>query len=307
MSARKRAGPLALSNAIEDDPNHHLTGPFLPQTPFSATPRSQSPVSPTLKAWAARPVSPWLRWATQPSSAAKLLLVPVILYLNWELTAPYLAPGWKNPFGAFFLISGLVPTSSPDDPRYQKTYLDLLFIAYNVIFFSLVRQLIVIKVCTPVARYFGLRKSGKIERFGEQGYALVYFGFFGAWGYVSDFLLSTIPHSNLFLAYHVTAPDILVPDRVLLDWSVVPFLDEFLQSSSAMSDYPHWDMKPELKRYYLMQMGYWLQQLIVLVLGLEKPRKDYTELVAHHIVTLWLVGYAHNMDRNRCFSSIDLF
>lgn len=55
-------------------------------------------------------------------------------------------------------------------------------------------------------------------------------------------------------------------------------------------DYPHWDMKPELKRYYLMQMAYWVQQLLVLVLGLEKPRKDYYELVAHHIVTIWLVG-----------------
>lgn len=55
--------------------------------------------------------------------------------------------------------------------------------------------------------------------------------------------------------------------------------------------YPHWDMKPELKRYYLMQFSYWLQQLLVLVLQLEKPRKDYWELVAHHIVTLWLVGY----------------
>ncbi|KAG6890558.1 hypothetical protein C0992_000818, partial [Termitomyces sp. T32_za158] len=54
--------------------------------------------------------------------------------------------------------------------------------------------------------------------------------------------------------------------------------------------YPHWDMTPELKRYYLMQMAYWLQQLLVLVLGLEKPRKDYAELVAHHFVTLWLVG-----------------
>jgi acyl-CoA-dependent ceramide synthase len=57
-------------------------------------------------------------------------------------------------------------------------------------------------------------------------------------------------------------------------------------------DYPHWDMKPELKRYYLMQMAYWIQQQLVLVLGLEKPRKDYYELVAHHFVTIWLVGYA---------------
>lgn len=56
-------------------------------------------------------------------------------------------------------------------------------------------------------------------------------------------------------------------------------------------DYPHWDMKPELKGYYLMQAAYWCQQFIVLALKLEKPRKDYNELIAHHLVTLWLVGY----------------
>ena len=51
-------------------------------------------------------------------------------------------------------------------------------------------------------------------------------------------------------------------------------------------------MKPELKAYYLTQSAYWCQQLIVLLLRLEKPRKDYYELVAHHFVTLWLVGCA---------------
>lgn len=40
-----------------------------------------------------------------------------------------------------------------------------------------------------------------------------------------------------------------------------------------------------------MQFAYWCQQLLVLVLGLEKPRKDYWELVAHHLVTIWLVGF----------------
>lgn len=51
-------------------------------------------------------------------------------------------------------------------------------------------------------------------------------------------------------------------------------------------------MTPELKRYYLMQASYWCQQLMVLLFRLEKPRKDYKELVAHHFVTLWLVGSA---------------
>ena len=56
-------------------------------------------------------------------------------------------------------------------------------------------------------------------------------------------------------------------------------------------DYPHWDMKPMLKRYYLMHFSYWIQQLAILGMGLEKPRKDFKELVAHHFVTLWLIGY----------------
>lgn len=43
--------------------------------------------------------------------------------------------------------------------------------------------------------------------------------------------------------------------------------------------------------YYLIQFAYWCQQLLVLTLGLEKPRKDYKELVAHHFVTLYMVGY----------------
>lgn len=52
-------------------------------------------------------------------------------------------------------------------------------------------------------------------------------------------------------------------------------------------------MIPDLKRYYLLHSAYWCQQLIVLLLRLEKPRKDYAELVTHHFVTLWLIGYIY--------------
>lgn len=61
--------------------------------------------------------------------------------------------------------------------------------------------------------------------------------------------------------------------------------------------YPTWAMKPELKAYYLIQFAYWWQQLLVLILGLEKPRKDYLELVAHHFVTLWLIGCVLHVER----------
>lgn len=55
-------------------------------------------------------------------------------------------------------------------------------------------------------------------------------------------------------------------------------------------------MTPLMKRYYLMQLAYWVQQLFVLVLGLEKPRKDYAELVVHHLVTIWLVGWSYSVN-----------
>ena len=45
--------------------------------------------------------------------------------------------------------------------------------------------------------------------------------------------------------------------------------------------YPHWRMTTELKTYYLLQFAYWLQQMLVLVLRIEKPRSDFVELCIH--------------------------
>lgn len=45
--------------------------------------------------------------------------------------------------------------------------------------------------------------------------------------------------------------------------------------------YPHREMTWRLKTYYLVQAAYWCQQTIILALKIEKPRKDFKELVAH--------------------------
>ncbi|KAJ7644087.1 longevity-assurance protein 1 [Roridomyces roridus] len=258
---------------------------LLPQTPDgSVTPvRASSPVG------TRRKISPWLRWVVQPVQSFKLLLIPLVLYINWELFTPQLqaaiaplAPSLihdgrlANPFAGIFLLSHRIPESDPSDPRYAKGWFDLAFLAYYVVFFSCFRQLVTINTFGPIAKYFGLKKEAKIDRFGEQGYALVYFALSGFWGF-----------------------------RVMSQLPTFWYRTEYF-----WIDYPHWDMKPELKRYYLMQMAYWLQQLIVLVLGLEKPRKDFYELVAHHIVTLWLVGWSYLVNLtligNAVYMSMDL-
>ena len=121
------------------------------------------------------------------ASSIQLLLIPFILYVNWELLALYVAQGRSNPFEPFIFISHHIFTSSPDDPRYAKGYLDLVFVAYYIIFFSFVRQTITISFCWPVARYFGIKTQSKLNRFGEQGYAVIYFAAMGIWGIVSGF------------------------------------------------------------------------------------------------------------------------
>lgn len=94
----------------------------------------------------------------------------------------------------------------------------------------------------------------------------------------------------MFAAYYEAIAHLVVPHGALLAGYVsVYILREYLVSD-RIPEYPHWKMQPQLKTYYLMQASYWCQQLIVLLLGLEKPRKDYNELVAHHFVTLWMVG-----------------
>jgi acyl-CoA-dependent ceramide synthase len=127
-------------------------------------------------------------------SSLRLLLLPILLYLNWEFVSLFIDVGWPNPFRHAFLLSGYIQHSNPDDPQYQKSWWDLLFLAYYIIFFAFVRQSILIYIARPLARYFGLRRPAKVDRFGEQTYALLYFAVFGAWGYV--YFFSHLSHAS---------------------------------------------------------------------------------------------------------------
>ena len=118
-------------------------------------------------------------------ASLRLLLIPVFLHINWIFFTPLIfTQPPPSPFAPFFFISYPTPSPTNDitDPRYRKGWLDLVFLAYNVVFFSFVRQFALFRICYPIARYFGIRKDAKLARFGEQGYAILYFSFFGGWG-----------------------------------------------------------------------------------------------------------------------------
>ncbi|KIM68795.1 hypothetical protein SCLCIDRAFT_13535 [Scleroderma citrinum Foug A] len=215
------------------------------------------------------------KWVVNPASSFKMLVVPIILFLNWELLGHFVAPNLPNPFGPLLFISYPI-TSKSGEARYAKGYLDLAFIAYYIIFFSFLRQVVTIRLCQRIARYFKIKRRSQLDRFGEQAYALAYFAIMGSWGVRNMIQLPT-------------------------NW---------YRTEYFWIDYPHWEMIPELKRYYLMHTAYWLQQFMVLLLRLEKPRKDYTELVIHHIVTLWLIGWSYLVNMtligNAVYTSMDI-
>ncbi|KAF9513209.1 hypothetical protein BS47DRAFT_1485744 [Hydnum rufescens UP504] len=187
-----------------------------------------------------------MAWMTAPMSSFKMLLIPVVLWTNWHFLAPHI----PNPFAPLLFVSYPIADSDPGSPRFAKGPLDILFVAYYVIVWSFVRQFLTLHILHPLAIRFGVRKSDKVVRFGEQGYAYV---------------MSQLP-----------------------TW--------WFRTEHFWIDYPHWRMMPLLKRYYLMQFAYWLQQLLVLALRLEKPRKDFTELVIHHFVAIWLVFWSYTIN-----------
>ncbi|KAI3626682.1 LAG1 [Malassezia furfur] len=147
-------------------------------------------------------------------------------------------------------FQGVHHTLFPHEPRFLrfgKGWLDLCFIAYFIVVFSFLRQVLTMHVFKPLAKRWGIRAEQKQTRFAEQGYALTYWGIAGIFGLY-----------------------------------VMSFQDSWWYNLDHLwYQYPHWVMRPELKLYYLLQGSYWMQQAFVMLLGLERPRKDYYELIAH--------------------------
>ena len=126
------------------------------------------------------------------ASSFKVIATVVALYVNWEIITPHVAPGLPNPFAPLIFISHRIESSPPGDPLYAKGYMDLVFVASYVVFFSFVRQIFILHVFRPFARWYGIKRS-KFDRFGEQGYGVVYWGAMSVWGYVSFLTCEFVP------------------------------------------------------------------------------------------------------------------
>lgn len=143
--------------------------------------------------------------------------------------------------------------------QYGKGVNDFLFVAYYALFFTFLREFLMCCLFRPAAHICGVKKPGKVARFMEQAYSMFYYGLSGPFG-------------------------LWVMSRTSL-W--------FFNTSAFYIDYPHKTHDWYFKVYYLGQAAFWVQQSVVLVLQLEKPRKDFYELILHHIVTIALIWLSY--------------
>ncbi|GAB1319602.1 sphingosine N-acyltransferase lag1 [Madurella fahalii] len=146
------------------------------------------------------------------------------------------------------------------DGRYGKGLWDLAFVSFYTIFLTFTREFIMQEILRPLARLGGIKSRGKQARFMEQMYTVCYIAFIGPLG------LYTMKHT----------PGL---------W--------YFETRGMYESFPHKTHDAVFKFYYLFQAAFWVQQAIVMILGQEKRRKDFKELIMHHIITISLIGLSY--------------
>ncbi|KAJ7638765.1 TLC domain-containing protein [Roridomyces roridus] len=109
-----------------------------------------------------------------------------------------------------------------------------------------------------------LRRS--VLRFAEQGWPMVYYPLQWCFGLYINYCLPT----------------------------------QMFEPTSLWIGYPHTPIPAPVKIYYLVQTAFYTHQM--LILNAEAPRKDHWQMMAHHVITVFLMGasYFFNFTRVGC-------
>lgn len=186
-------------------------------------------------------------------------LLPLLI-LGVLLSLYAVNPTSSNPMHSAIFISYPQPPKTPGGPTmYGKGKKDIAFVAFYTVVLSFTREFLMQQCIRPLAKWSGIRGRGKTARFMEQVYTAIYFSIFGPLG------LYVMSRTNIW----------------------------FFNTTAMFEGFPHREHEAVFKSYYLLQASYWAQQAIVLMLQLEKPRKDFRELVGHHIITLALIALSY--------------
>ncbi|KAK0389506.1 hypothetical protein NLU13_3081 [Sarocladium strictum] len=204
------------------------------------------------------------RKASLASTALRRRTWTVPLFIITAFLLIYAAnPSDSNPVHPFIFLS----YESADGghgfnlPRqYGKGPRDIAFVCLYTVFLTFTRAFCMQEIFSPLARKCGIQSRAKQARFAENMYTALYIAFIGPWGL---YLMSRTPV-----------------------W--------YFSTRGMYEGFPHRTHEAGFKCYYLVQAAFWMQQVLVMVLGLEARRKDFNQLIGHHIVTVALVALSYH-------------
>ncbi|KAJ1658272.1 Sphingosine N-acyltransferase lag1 [Dispira simplex] len=182
--------------------------------------------------------------------------------LPLTLIAAILAGNVLNlPFAdKFITIQGHM--SGHGQVQYRNSVDDIYFVVFGVLLFTFIRASIMKYVLSPLAERYQVKEAGKKARFCEQLWLVIYYSV--SWS-AGMYVMQEMPH--------------------------------WMNTKGFWEGYPHISMSWRFKAYYLLSISFWLQQFYVL--QIEERRKDYYQMLCHHVVTcaLLLSSYATHFTR----------
>ncbi|KAL7791564.1 TLC domain-containing protein [Trichoderma ceciliae] len=151
---------------------------------------------------------------------------------------------------------------NPTTGKYAIGRGDFYYVTFFLVLFTGLRDGLMSYVLGPLGRRCGISKEKDVARFAEQTWMILYYCLFWPLGVY-------IWYSSAY----------------------------FLNMAELWTDWPNREIDGTMKFYFLAQWAFWLQQ--VYVINIEKHRKDYWQMLTHHIVTIALVAasYAYHFTR----------
>ncbi|KAL7920176.1 TLC domain-containing protein [Trichoderma austrokoningii] len=151
---------------------------------------------------------------------------------------------------------------NPSTNKYGVGLKDIVYVTYYLVLFTGLRDGLMNGVLAPLGRRWGIKSAKDVDRFAEQTWMICYYCFFWPLG--------------------------------VYIWYSSPY---FLNMAELWTDWPSREISGSMKFYFLAQLAFWIQQIYVI--NIEKQRKDYWQMLSHHVVTIGLVvaSYAYHFTR----------
>ncbi|AEO64901.1 258a2273-c774-4aaf-a5d1-49d1141cd151 [Thermothielavioides terrestris] len=151
---------------------------------------------------------------------------------------------------------------NPSTGKYGLGWADGHFILFCVVVLTGLRAATMENILAPLAKSQGMSKRKDITRFSEQAWMVLYYSVFWPLG----------------LYVYRQSP-------------------AYLDLRELWTGWPDREVTALVKGYFLAQLAFWLQQLIVI--NIEERRKDHWQMFTHHVITSSLMYAAYRYGHTR--------